>query len=93
MENISPEQINTLRTLINDSVEIVEEEDEQKGKDLAEDEVQDNYEEIADDVECPECQTSFSLDMTGVSGSTVNCPNCGAELELSYERDEEVQEE
>ena len=93
MENISSEQISTLRTLINESVEIVEEEDDEDEKELAQDGTSDSYEEIADEVECPECQTSFSLDEAVVSGSTINCPNCGTELELSYERDEGEQEE
>jgi len=31
--------------------------------------------------------------MAGVSGGTINCPHCGAELELSFEKDEEEQGE
>jgi N utilization substance protein A len=94
MPDISFEQIEILRKLIEDSVEIVEETEENPDEtESAEEESLDEEEEIADEVECPECQARFSLDMAGVSGGTINCPNCGAELELSYERDEEEQEE
>jgi N utilization substance protein A len=90
MENITPEQIETLRKLIDESVEIVEEEEaaEYEG-----DETGAAGDEGAEEVECPECHTTFTLDSGGVSGNTVSCPNCGTELELSYEKEEGEQEE
>ena len=91
MENISPEQIEILRALIDDSVEIVDNEDEAAFTE--EDSVEEEEEIAEEEVECPECQVKFSLDMADYSGNTINCPNCGAELELSYEKEEEEQEE
>jgi N utilization substance protein A len=89
MENISAEQVEVLRALIDESVEIVDEEEaEYVGDESAE-----GDEEVAEEVECPECNERFTIDMAGSSGGTINCPNCGAELELSYEKDEGEQEE
>ena len=89
MENISSEQIDVLRNLIEDSVEILEEEEPAEPEAAGET----GKEENAEEVECPECHVKFELDMTGYSGGTINCPNCGAELELSYEKEEGEQEE
>ncbi|MCL2192481.1 MAG: transcription termination factor NusA [Treponema sp.] len=89
LENISAEQIEALRSLIDDSVEILEEDTEE----YAEDESEAVEEETAEEVECPECQVKFVLDTDGYSADTIKCPNCGAELELSYEKEEEEQEE
>jgi N utilization substance protein A len=95
MENISPKQISVLRALIEESIEIVEavEEAEFAEEEAAGDYSADDEEENAEEVECPECHTKFALDMGGSSGGTINCPNCGAELELSYGEEEEQQEE
>ena len=89
LEGISAEQIEALRSLIDDSVEILEEDTEE----YAEDESEAEEEDTAEEVECPECQTKFTLDTDGYSAGTINCPNCDAELELSYEKEEEEQEE
>ena len=88
MENISAEQIEALRSLIDDSVEILEDDAEE----YAEDESEAAEEETAEEVECPECQAKFALDTDGYSAGTISCPSCGAELELSYEKEEEEQE-
>jgi DNA-directed RNA polymerase subunit RPC12/RpoP len=99
MENISDEQIGVLRSLIDDSVEILEEEAEDSvgmesavdGAVVAGDSEGAGYasgEENAEEIECPECHEKFVLDMDGFSGGTINCPNCGAELELSFEKEE-----
>jgi N utilization substance protein A len=79
MENISAEQIKALRALIEESIEIVE----------AEEETEVDEDNENEEVECPECHTRFALDMEEYSGSAINCPNCGAELELSYEKEDE----
>jgi len=89
MENVSKEQLDALRSLIDDSVEILEEETEE----YADDGSEAVEEETEDEVECPECHAKFALDMDGYSAGTISCPSCGAELELSYEKDEEEQEE
>jgi len=102
MENISDEQIAVLRSLIDDSVEILEEEPEDSAEtEFAGDESsaavpaggiftsdQGGGEENAEEIECPECHEKFVLDMDGFSGGTISCPNCGAELELSFEKEE-----
>jgi len=91
MENISDEQIAVLRSLIDDSVEILEEEAEDSaGTEFAGDAVLagdhrasgSGGEENTEEIECPECHEKFVLEMDGFSGGTINCPNCGAELEL-----------
>jgi len=80
---ISPEQIESLRKLIDEyvEVEVVEEEppgepppEEGPGLDKAEEEA------APEEYVCPECGTKITLDMT-------NCPNCG--VGLSFEYDEE----
>jgi len=95
MENITPDQIETLRALIEESIEIVEAEETEAYADeeAAGDYSADGGEGDAEEVECPECHTKFALDMPEYSGGTINCPNCGAELELSYEKEEGEQEE
>jgi N utilization substance protein A len=85
MENISPEQINVLRALIDDSVEILDGEEAA----FTEEDSAEGEEEAAEEVECPECHLQFSLDTVDYSGNTINCPHCGAELELSYEKEDE----
>ena len=85
MQNVSGEQLDALRSLISESVEILEEDVEE----YAEDESEAVEEGTAEEVECPECQTIFSFDTDGYSAGTISCPNCGAELELSYEKEEE----
>jgi N utilization substance protein A len=96
MENITSGQIEALRALIEESIEIVESGEEEEGADeeeYSEDDSAEGGEEETEEVECPECQTKFALDIDKYSGGTINCPNCGAELELSYEKEEEEQEE
>ncbi|MCL2600574.1 MAG: transcription termination factor NusA [Treponema sp.] len=89
MDNVSGEQIDALHSLISDSVEILEEETEE----YAEEEAEVVEEEAEEEVECPECQAKFALDADGYSAGTISCPSCGAELELSYEKEEEEHEE
>jgi DNA-directed RNA polymerase subunit RPC12/RpoP len=90
MENVTPEQIDVLRRLIDESVEILDDEEAvdytetETGEEAAVDE-----EELGEEIECPECNGKFVLDMTGLTSGTINCPNCGAELELSFEKEGE----
>jgi len=94
MENITAAQIETLRALIEESIEIVEAEEAEgyAEEEFAGDETAESEEENVEEVECPECHTKFALDVGGSSGGTINCPNCGAELELSYGEEEEQEE-
>jgi N utilization substance protein A len=91
MQKVSTEQLETLRKLIEEYVEIVEEEEEEKeyseipddsetaaGTETGtEDEAADGAEET-EEYECPECGAKITVDMT-------NCPNCGIGLSFEYE--------
>jgi len=92
MENISSEQLDVLRALIDEWVEIVDEEEEEPYADEEFEEgeaAEEDEEETGEEVECPECNEKFTIDTANYSGNTINCPNCGAELELSYEKEDE----
>ena len=80
---MSEEKVNALETLISESFEIVDEnqEPEQEGQSKnqpisasAEDEEEEVY-------ECPECGAPITIDMTV-------CPNCGVGLSFEYEDEE-----
>jgi len=89
MENVSREQLDVLRSLIDDSVEILEEEGEEYADEESEAAEDD---EASEEIECPECHTKFALDTEGDSAVTVRCPNCDTELELRYEKDDDEHE-
>ena len=91
MQNISSSQLEALRALIDEWVEIVEDEEATAyaGEEFDGEEIVESEEDSAEEVECPECNEKFTLDTANYSGSTINCPNCGAELELSYEKEDE----
>ncbi|GHU02301.1 transcription termination/antitermination protein NusA [Spirochaetia bacterium] len=87
---ITAEQIETLKALIEEYVEIVEEEEEQdagadeqtageeEGPDAADAEVPEEAapeEEAAEEYECPECGAKITADMT-------SCPKCGVGLDF-----------
>jgi N utilization substance protein A len=92
---VSPEQVEELRKLIEEYVEIVEEEE---GEAYAGDEaagerdpetadagvalpgVAADTSAEAEEYECPECGAKITVDMT-------NCPNCGVGLSFEYEED------
>ena len=83
---ISAEQLDTLRKLIEEYVEIVEEEDEYAEEETeAESDEDAGDESVADEdneeeYECPECGAKITVDMT-------NCPNCGIGLSFEYEEE------
>lgn len=79
---ISAQDLETLRGIIEDNVEVIEEEyeDESGPADVLEEE--DGTE--AETYECPDCQATVTPDMT-------QCPQCGVALSFEYE-DEEDQE-
>jgi N utilization substance protein A len=76
---LSSQDILTVRSILSETIEIVEEEPETvKSKEAAEEtEEQEAY-------ECPECGAPVTLDM-------MSCPNCG--VGLSFEVEEEEQQE
>jgi N utilization substance protein A len=78
IENISPEALVTLRKLIEEYVEVVEEnagETEEPVEDTPE--AGESEPEI-EEYECPECGGKITLDMT-------ICPTCGVGLSFEYE--------
>jgi N utilization substance protein A len=86
---VSSEQIETLKKLIDEYVEIVEEDEEEYSEkegealDQAEGERQEQPEEAREEAEvyeCPECGAKITVDMT-------NCPNCGIGLSFEYEEE------
>jgi N utilization substance protein A len=95
MEKISAEQLETLRKLIEEYVEIVEE-DNGEGEaeyaetpELPETEAEAGAEveteaageaEGPEEYECPECGAKITVDMT-------SCPNCGIGLSFEYEEE------
>jgi N utilization substance protein A len=94
LKGISPEDVQTIRTIISDNVEIIEE--EAKAAPAHEGEAQTAHEdgggeeddgeeaEPEEKYECPECGHSITSSMTA-------CPNCGVGLSFEVE-DEEPKE-
>jgi N utilization substance protein A len=91
MKNISAEQVEDLRKLIEEHVEIVEEEDEtyagEEPAESAEEGAEDSGGE-AYEVECPECGAKIAVDMSSAGIKEAACPNCGAELSFEIEEEE-----
>jgi N utilization substance protein A len=84
IQGVTPEQLEVLRKLIEDNVEIVEEEEDVFPDDGTEEEeppVETEGEDVSPEVEeyeCPECGAKITVDMT-------SCPNCGIGLSFEYE--------
>ncbi|MDR0513314.1 MAG: transcription termination factor NusA [Treponema sp.] len=81
---ISVEQQMSLKAIIEEHIEIVEEEYHHDGEKDGEEEFDEEADEIQDteEYECPECSATITADMT-------NCPNCNIGLSFEYE-DESV---
>jgi N utilization substance protein A len=83
IQGVTPEQLEVLRKLIEDNVEIVEEEEvfpddgTEAEEPPVETEGEDNSPEV-EEYECPECGAKITVDMT-------SCPNCGIGLSFEYE--------
>jgi N utilization substance protein A len=77
---IKPDQLDTLRKLIEEYVDIIEEEEPVAEAALAAEPepISEAIEDIEEEYECPECGAKITLDMT-------NCPNCGVGLSFEYE--------
>ena len=76
---ITEEQQQSLRSLIEEHIEIVEEE-EYIEEESEEDPDQAEQEQEAEEYECPECGARITLDMT-------SCPSCGIGLSFEYEEE------
>jgi N utilization substance protein A len=95
LKGVTAEQLDVLRKIIEEYVEIVEEEEDagevlEDGEETARvepDGIVDSGEaapleaEDVEEYECPECGAKITLDMT-------NCPNCGIGLSFEYEEQE-----
>jgi N utilization substance protein A len=90
LHGISPEDVETIRKIIADNIEIIEEEakpsssDEEDGEEeeaASEEQAEEETPEPEEKYECPECGHPITLDMT-------TCPNCG--VGLSFEVEDET---
>jgi N utilization substance protein A len=79
ISSISAEQIEALRKLIEEYVEIVEEDESLEGEETEGGEEEDGE---LEEYECPECRAKITVDMT-------SCPNCGIGLSFEYEDETE----
>jgi N utilization substance protein A len=74
LKGISADQIEELRKLIEEFVEIVEDEESPEAEQAAGEILPEETEEY----ECPECGAKITVDMT-------TCPNCGIGLSFEFE--------
>jgi len=79
-KGLSSEELDGLRKLIEEHVEIVEEEDYEDEETKQEDEAEEESSE-AEEYECPECGAKITVDMT-------TCPSCGIGLSFEYEEED-----
>jgi N utilization substance protein A len=87
LKGVTAEQLDALRKLIEEYVEIVEEEEEIPAEaevqadagETGEAAVEENG-EVEEEYECPECGAKITTSMT-------NCPNCGVGLSFEYEEE------
>ena len=81
---LTDEQQRSLKSLIEEHIEIVEEEYEEEASEESEDRVQEDTQEeseiTGEEYECPECGAGITVEMT-------SCPNCGIGLSFEYEDD------
>lgn len=82
LPGMSEEKVNTLAALINESFEIVDENQESKQEVQPEEQTVSALDEDEEEVyECPECGAPITIDMTV-------CPSCGVGLSFEYEDEE-----
>ena len=84
LKNITPKDVEAIKSIISNSVEIIEEDEPQAQEEAAPEsaEIKEEPENEEESYVCPECGSPISLDMT-------TCPNCG--VGLSFEIEEEEQ--
>lgn len=77
LDGVSPEELDTIRRIIDETVEVVEEdvEAEEGSPEEGDAEAEETY-------ECPDCGAAVTPEMT-------HCANCGVELSFEYEDDQE----
>jgi len=85
LKGITQGQIEELRKLIEEYVDIVEDEEEEAGEseDAETPQAQEEDAEAGEETEeyeCPECGAKITVDMT-------NCPNCGIGLDFEFEEE------
>ncbi|MEN6476477.1 MAG: transcription termination/antitermination protein NusA, partial [Rectinema sp.] len=76
IDGIDPDAVASIKAIIEENVEIVEEAEEAGP-------VEETETVQAEEYECPDCGTRVTPDMD-------RCPNCGVELSFEYEDDQEV---
>ena len=82
LPGMSEEKVNALEALINESFEIVDENQETEQEIQPENQAMSAYaEDTEEEYECPECGAPITIDMTV-------CPNCGVGLSFEYEDEE-----
>jgi len=79
-KGLSPSELDVLRKVIDDYVEIVEEENEYEEEEVKSEEPNEKSAEV-EEYECPECGAKITVDMT-------TCPSCGIGLSFEYEEEE-----
>jgi len=80
-KGLSPSELEELRKLIEEHVEIVEEDEEYEDEHEEKAEEADEDDTEAEEYECPECKAKITVDM-------VTCPSCGIGLSFEYEEEE-----
>jgi len=80
-KGLSPSELDVLRKVIDDYVEIVEEENEYEEEEAKQEEETEEESAEAEEYECPECGAKITVDMT-------TCPSCGIGLSFEYEEEE-----
>ncbi len=85
IEGLTDEDISAIAALIDQSVEFVEEEQEEivssNEDEIVDEDGSEGQDEEADVFECPECGAEITTDMA-------NCPSCGIGLSFEYEDEE-----
>ncbi len=79
LDGLTEKDVTTIREIIEENVEIIEEEEE--AVEIEENEEEETEEEI-ETYECPECGAAITVDMS-------SCPNCGVGLSFEIEDSEE----
>ena len=80
-KGLSSPELEELRKLIEEHVEIVEEDEEYEDEQEEKAEQTDEADTEAEEYECPECKAKITVDM-------VTCPSCGIGLSFEYEEEE-----
>jgi N utilization substance protein A len=80
-KGLSSEELDGLRKLIEEHVEIVEEEEDYEDEETKQEDEAEEESSEAEEYECPECGAKITVDMT-------TCPSCGIGLSFEYEEED-----